>query len=307
MPTSSAYAGTKEDVSSGTGSVTYPSRNGPQQQKEPLFFVTDGELGISSDCIREGDLLCLFHGSNLGVILRRGVGQYNLVSKAIMPSITKTSMPNINDRTLLDCPKDRTVEMTRGQSVANGESSVDLMLDITAILSLTIPLDIVSKHEKREPLCIQETSIGWFEFYTWGLDVALCQDQQVQCRPKAKQEPNPASTTKFKARKSVFSPKQTSMNEDTSKLMSVETKVSLGIDESYPALHYPDPIVSTITDFNTPVSGLTTVVSSYKESHRPKIKHGPARVVGLLNRLMGLLVDVCERGFGKSKMRKMLT
>ncbi|KAF4444775.1 heterokaryon incompatibility 6 OR allele [Fusarium acutatum] len=288
MPTSSAYAVTKEDVSSGTGSATYPSRNRPRQQKEPLFFVTDRKFGISSASIREGDLLCRFPGSNLGVILRRGVGQYNLVSKAIMSSITKTSMSNIHDRTILDRPKDRTVETTRRQSVANEESSVDLMLDITALLSLTIPLDIVSKHEKREPLCIQETSFGWFEFYTWGLDVAPCQKQQVQtqdCRPKAKQEPNPASTTKFKARTSVFYPKQTLVTDDMSKLMSVATKVSLDIDESYPALHYPDPMVSTIPDSNTPVSGLTTTVSPYKEPNRPKPKHEPSWVVESLYRL----------------------
>ncbi|KAF5725230.1 het-domain-containing protein [Fusarium mundagurra] len=244
MPTSSAYAVTKEDVSSGTGSTIFPSCNRPRKPKEPLFFVTDEEFGISSACIREGDLLCRFPGSNLGVILRRGVGQYNLVSKAIMPSITKTSMPNIHDRTLLDRPTDRTVEPTPRQSVTNGEISVDLLLDITAILSLTTPLDIVSKHEKREPLFIQETSFGWFEFNTWGLDVALCQNQQVQtpdCRPKAKKEPTPTSTTKFKARTSVFSPKQTFVTDDMSKLISVATKVTLDIDSH--TQHYTTPIL----------------------------------------------------------------
>ncbi|KAI1012501.1 hypothetical protein LB504_008432 [Fusarium proliferatum] len=273
---------TNEDVSNETSLAICPPHDRLGQGNGPLFFVTDGKFGIASACIREGDLLCRFPGSNLGVVLRRGVGQYNLASKAIMSSITKTSMPNIHDQTLLDRPTDFTVEPTRRQSVANGESSVDLMLDITTILSLTSPLDIVSKHEKREPLCIQETSFEWFEFAEWGLDVALCQDQQVQipdCPPKAKQEPNPASTEKFKARTSVVFPKQTLVTDDVSKLMSVVTKVSLDIGESHPAFHYPDPGVSTILGSNTPVNHSTTMASPYKESHRPKIKHGPSWMV----------------------------
>lgn len=268
MPTSSAYAVVEECMSDENSPAICPSRDRPGQGQEPLFFVTvDGEFGISSTCIREGDLLCRFPGSNLGVILRQGVGQYNLASKAIMLSITKTSMSNIDDETLLDRPTDRSIEPTRRQSMTEGESSrtVHLMLDITSILSLTTPLDNISKHEKREPLCIQETSFEWDEFITSGLEVSpspLCQKQKVQTPddpPEAEQVPKPTIATKLKLETRVFSSEQTWVTDDMSKLMSVAPMVSLDINETYPALHYPDPRVSTTLYSSTPVNGTTMV------------------------------------------------
>ncbi|KAH7213726.1 heterokaryon incompatibility protein-domain-containing protein [Fusarium oxysporum] len=276
MPTSSAYAVVEECMSDENSPAIYPSRDRPGQGQEPLFFVTvDGEFGISSTCIREGDLLCRFPGSNLGVILRRGVGQYNLASKAIMSSITKTSMSNIDDETLLDRPTDGSIEPTRRQLMTKGESSrtVHLMLGITSILSLTIPLDIVSKHEKREPLCIQETSFEWDEFITSGFEVApspLCQKQKVQTPddpPEAEQEPKPTIATKFKVETRVFSSEQTWVTDDMSKLMSVAPMVSLDINETYPALHYPDPRVSITLYSSTPVNGTTMVSQSHSFGH----------------------------------------
>ncbi|KAF4958054.1 hypothetical protein FGADI_2684 [Fusarium gaditjirri] len=282
MPASSAYAVTKECVSNETSSAICSSHEKRGQGQEPVFFVTvDGEFGISSACVREDDLLCRFPGSNLGVILRRGVGQYSFASKAIMSSITKTSISNTDDANLLGRPTDRSIEPTRRQSVANGGCFVDLMLDITSILSLTIPLDIVSKHERREPLYIQETSFEWFEFTTWGLDVAPSQKQEVQTPevpPEAEQEPKPAIATKFKVRTSVFSPKQTWVTDDMSKLMSVAPMVSLDIDESYPALHYPDSVSTTLYS-SSPVNVPATMISQYKESLGPKNKHEPSWVL----------------------------
>ncbi|KAL6914728.1 hypothetical protein FSST1_012488 [Fusarium sambucinum] len=261
MPTpSSAHAVVEEDehMTDKPSPEICSSRDSPGQGQEQLFFLTaDGEVGVSSTCIREGDLLCRFPDSDLGVILRRGKGQYNLASKAIMSSITKTTM-------------------TKEGSSRN----MHLTLDITSVLSLTTPLDIVNKHGNREPLCIQESSFGWYEFIASGVDVT---SSTPRVKPKiqttddlseAEQEPEPEPTiaTKFKVRTRVFSSEQSWVADGISRLMSVAPMVSLDINEAYPALHYPDPPTVSINIYSsTRVNGLTRMEGIQEEPHSSKL------------------------------------
>ncbi|KAM0413183.1 hypothetical protein ACHAPD_008270 [Fusarium lateritium] len=261
MPTSSsAHAVVEEEeyMTDEPSPEIYPSRDRSGQGQEPLFFLTvDGEVGISSTCIREGDLLCRVPGSDLGVILRRGKGQYNLASKAIVSSITKTAM-------------------TKGES----SRTVHLTLDITSILSLTTPLDIVNKYGNREPLCIQESSFGWYEFIASGVDVTSSPPrpkpkiQTADDLSEAEQEPEPEPTiaTKFKVRTRVFSSEQSWVTDGISRLMSVAPMVSLDINEAYPALHYPDLPTVSLTVYSSPrVNGLTMMKGTQEEPRSSKL------------------------------------
>ncbi|OBS22634.1 hypothetical protein FPOA_08967 [Fusarium poae] len=263
LPNSSAYA-VVEYMSGEPGPDICCSRDRPGQGQEPLFFLTvDGEFGISSTCIREGDLLCRFSGSNLGVVLRRGKDQYSLAGKAIMSSIETRRMTN----------KDESLRI------------VNLMLDISSILSLTTPLDIVNKHENREPLYIQESSFGWDEFIASGADETpnpLRQRQMVQTTddpPEAEQEPELTSIPKFQVRTRVFSSEQSWLADGLSRLLSVAPMVSLDINETYPALQYPDPPTVSMTLYSsTPVNGPTTMENPYEEPYSSKLSIlNPAR------------------------------
>ncbi|KAM0377507.1 hypothetical protein ACHAPY_006670 [Fusarium culmorum] len=281
LPTSSAYAVVDDCMSDEPGPPIHSSRDRPGQGQEPLLFVTlDGEFGISSTCIREGDLLCKFPGSTLGVILRRRNGRYELASKAIMSSITKTNTSNIVDETVLDQPEDGSSQSTQNQFMTKEESSrtVQLMLDITSILSLTTPLDTVSKRETRQPLYIQETSFDWDEFIASGCDVAPsppCPKQEVQIPddpPEVEQEPAPTITTTFTVRTRVFS---SELTHNMSKLFSGTPMVSLDINETYTELNYPDPTTlwskaPVNRRSKKPVKEPTTVASPQEDSHSSK-------------------------------------
>uniref|UniRef100_A0A4E9DDL1 Heterokaryon incompatibility domain-containing protein n=1 Tax=Gibberella zeae TaxID=5518 RepID=A0A4E9DDL1_GIBZA len=281
LPTSSAYAVVDDCMSDKPGPPIHSSLDIPGQGQEPLFFVTlEGEFGISSTCVREGDLLCRFPGSTLGVILRRRNGRYELASKAIMSSITKTNTSNVDGETSLERPVDFSNDSIQSHSVTKGESSqtVQLMLDIASILSLTTPLEIVSKHETRQPLYIQETSFDWDEFIASGCDVAPSPPSQKQVAQtpndplEIEQEPAPTITTTFTVRTRVFS---SELTHNMSKLLSGAPMVSLDINETYTELSYPDPTtlwskapVNLRSD--KPVNVPTTVTNPQEETHTSK-------------------------------------
>ena len=114
-------------------------------------------------------MLCQLYGSNIGAILRRKEDYYNLVSKAIFSSslpkavaelAPKQKQPVIPD--LASKPSNEPNESLEGKLMLNA------VLDAAALQYLTCPFELNIKHKYREPLCIQESSFGWYEFSKFG-------------------------------------------------------------------------------------------------------------------------------------------
>jgi hypothetical protein len=139
----------------------------PKAAESLEFFMAEGgEFGVASSYIREDDILCQFRGCDIGVILRPQGDYYMLVSKAILaPGTAGSSVEFVSREGVLD-------EFTTDplpNCVSKKETTIDVLFDPATLQDLTKPFKFTQKHAKREPLCVQESSFGWYEFINTGL------------------------------------------------------------------------------------------------------------------------------------------
>lgn len=178
MPYSSAfaYAMGDEDMAHSRHNMNQEYYNALREPRvNPKAFVTeDGEYGIASSNIREGDSVCQFKGSRLGVVLRRKRDYYMLVSRAIFsPGLAQAR----EELALQQKSFDNVLKVSSHDSASTkeenhhdeAERTVDIFLDAATLQALTRPIKFNDKHKNREPLCIQESSFGWYEFIKFGV------------------------------------------------------------------------------------------------------------------------------------------
>jgi hypothetical protein len=179
MPSSSAFAYAMDD-----GDMSHSHYNANQQHNNslrepkanPKAFMTEDEgYGIASSNIREGDSVCQFKNSKLGVVLRRKRDCYMLVSRAIFsPSSAQAAAEELVlqqksfDSVLkVSCHDNASTKEENHHNEA--ERTVVILLDAATLHALTRPVKFNDKHKSREPLCIQESSFGWYEFIKFGV------------------------------------------------------------------------------------------------------------------------------------------
>ncbi|PMD27086.1 hypothetical protein NA56DRAFT_684547 [Hyaloscypha hepaticicola] len=135
-----------------------------------FFGTEDGEFGIASSCMRDDDVLCQFHGSNLGAILRRRGNHYILVSRAILsPGPAKAAAELAPKPIFFMVPALAHQPRSNLKENLEGKPTLNMVLDATALQVLTCPFELSMKHRYREPRCIQESSFGWYEFIKFGM------------------------------------------------------------------------------------------------------------------------------------------
>jgi hypothetical protein len=172
IPLSSTFTAS-EDVLQLADQVTDQSRYHALQKSGDTahFFVAEGgEFGIASSYIREGDVLCQFHGSNLGAILRHRGDCYMLVSKTIFsPGVAKAAAELAPKQKPPTKPELANRPSNEPKENLEGNPTLNIVLDTAALQSLTSPFELSLKHKYREPFCIQESSFGWYEFTKFGI------------------------------------------------------------------------------------------------------------------------------------------
>jgi hypothetical protein len=192
MPVSSsfAYATRSDDALQLAGKV--PSQlkcHTPRKSSNApcLFTSVGGEFGIASCHIREDDVLCQFNRfrePKQGVILRRKKGYYMIVSKAIFfggsgratvglaPEERKTPLFE-NNPALANDHKETERLTSKRKNEIGGKPTINIQLDAATLQSLTCPLKFRTKHQYREPLCVINSSFGWYEFVKFGIDTTI--------------------------------------------------------------------------------------------------------------------------------------
>ncbi|KAH8745021.1 hypothetical protein F5882DRAFT_423371 [Hyaloscypha sp. PMI_1271] len=178
LPTSSPVSATDRTLSFGSEDRYAHQKlaSKPQGKRdEHNFFVTaDGEFGVASTRIREGDRLCRFKDSQFSLILRRSGSDYVVVSKAILShavtDVLNRSLPHRRAPHGLTMPLMEDAQPAPQEEAALSEFPV--IFDVATLQQLTMPLELSAKHTFREPACIHKADFGWYEFITFGLDVS---------------------------------------------------------------------------------------------------------------------------------------
>lgn len=117
-----------------------------QDSEKPRWFISDrGQIGLAPTVAREGDLLCLFQGCDVAVVIRKlGAGKRcELVGRAlIMPQGDDDKTPSIrasNDRFRYSIPGEELFrnEFRKDAYTAIEKYRVSLYLDIETLYALT--------------------------------------------------------------------------------------------------------------------------------------------------------------------------
>jgi hypothetical protein len=124
------------------------------------FFMTAcGKFGLASSCIREDDIVCQFKDCDTGVILCHKGGHYVLVSKAIFFPGSAGASAELATQTK--------------EQIQQEEIMIDVVLDAATLQDITRPFELTDKRKYREPLCVQESSFGWYEFLNHGYGISV--------------------------------------------------------------------------------------------------------------------------------------
>lgn len=110
-----------------------------------FFMLSNGQFGIASNAIREGDMLCMFEDLQTALIVRRTTGdRLTLVSRAVLSQ-------------LCNAP-------------SSENTTVRIHLDAASLQQLTRPCNISEMHTFRDPSFIHKADFGWYEFIKLGIN-----------------------------------------------------------------------------------------------------------------------------------------
>jgi hypothetical protein len=142
------------------GTNQRPRKRRRTANENTQFFMTAcGKFGLASSCIREDDIVCQFKDCDTGVILCRNGSHYILVSKAIFFPRSAGASAELATQAK--------------EPIQQEELMIDVVLDAATLQDIARPFELTNKHKYREPLCVQESSFGWYEFLNHGHDITV--------------------------------------------------------------------------------------------------------------------------------------
>jgi hypothetical protein len=141
---------------------------GRRNEDLQFFVLNNGQFGVSSTCIRDGDVLCQFEELATALILRRKNDHYILISRAVLaPSIPISAMAS---KTTFSRLIGSLASHEEPLVAKTPDSVVHVQFDTASLQQLTQPLNFCPVADSRQPLYILEADFGWYEFITFGYD-----------------------------------------------------------------------------------------------------------------------------------------
>ncbi|TVY50468.1 Heterokaryon incompatibility protein 6,OR allele [Lachnellula cervina] len=123
----------------------------PRRIVSPVIFaLLNGDIGIGSNEVRNGDVLCWFLGFTYGVVLRQESEHFTLISKATTSVVLKTGFENKQFTSIDDLVTEvlgAGNEAGKGHVPSMGGEVFDITLDIPAYHDLVCPIVFAQTYE----------------------------------------------------------------------------------------------------------------------------------------------------------------
>ncbi|KAH8659958.1 hypothetical protein BX600DRAFT_467000 [Xylariales sp. PMI_506] len=179
-PSTAAY-GTCEGAIPGSDMVSSTGSSNPAsadldctRDEQQFFMLGNGQFGVASTRIREGDLLCEFEDLQTALILRHITGgRFALVSRAVLSQSPDLSLLPSRAATIEGSKEDAAAVVqpsVQAQDSQTRQAVAHVHLDAASLQQLTQPYEMSAKHTFRDQSYLHEADFGWYEFATFGID-----------------------------------------------------------------------------------------------------------------------------------------